>query len=90
MELKRNGQTIYLSEGNRLLICTRPEHKQSRYKGEFYLLKVDQTGKKTYVSSLWGTAPNFELEYKGIRYSLTIVTRKLVSLKAILSQGVAK
>lgn len=43
-------------------------------KASTYVLKVEDTGKRSYVSSLWsGTQPGtYELEYQGIRYRVTM------------------
>jgi hypothetical protein len=82
MTIKRTGNTLFLPNGEKLLICTRPESKRTRTKGELYLLKVSRTGKRTYFSSLWGTAPDFELEYQGVRYILTLTGIETVTLKA--------
>jgi hypothetical protein len=43
-------------------------------KASTYILKVEDTGKRSYVSSLWDgpSAGTYFLEFKGVRYSMTM------------------
>lgn len=43
-------------------------------KGDTYVLRVDDTGQRSYVSSLWNTstAGTYALEYRGTRYHVTL------------------
>ena len=60
---KRAGSKIYLPTGS-LLITTRPAHKRSHNKTSEYLLRIDEVGKRHYVSSLYQVRPDtYRLEY---------------------------
>jgi hypothetical protein len=63
----RNLQSASLN----LLKVSRPKDKQTPTKTQSYLLAVDgDTGRRTYVSSLWegATSSTYKLEYNGVRY----------------------
>ncbi len=64
----RKGNT--LSDGvSTLLIAQRKRVTPS--KSKYFLLKI--IGKnRVYISSLYGKEPNYEFEYKGNRYTLTL------------------
>lgn len=64
------GANLYSPSIN-LLKVIRPKEKQTPTKTTTYLLSVDQdTGRRTYVSSLWegATSSTYKLEYNGVRY----------------------
>jgi len=46
----------------------------TKAKASTYVLLVDPTGKRQYVSSLWDSSPpgTYALEYRGIRYTVTL------------------
>jgi len=86
MLLNRKGNTLYLPTEEKLLICER-ETVTAR-KSKLYLLKITKQGKRSYISSLYGSSPDFELEYNGVRYSLTLTDSDTATLKAKIGKGV--
>lgn len=57
----------------------------SQAKASTYALQVHPNGKRTYVSSLWdGPSPGtYALEYKGIRYAVTLTDTTAVVTPAV-------
>lgn len=70
-----DGVTTYLIAQRKRVTPTKTSH---------FLLRKDGS-RKTYISSLYGSAPFYEFEYKGIRYKLSLskesatITRKEMS-----------
>lgn len=81
MKLKRTGNTL-TSNSKKYLISSRKKITPS--KPELFLLEITSSGRK-YISSLYGHYPEYEIEYKGKRYNLTLsdtsaeLTEKVVS-----------
>lgn len=50
-----------------------------------YVLRVHPTGKRSYVSSLWDspTPGTYALEYKGLRYTVTLTDTTAVVTPAV-------
>lgn len=68
MKLNRTGNKLH-TDTHQYLISQRK--KVTPQKTKFFLLKLTPKGKK-YISSLYGEYPDFELEYNGKRYTLTL------------------
>lgn len=85
MELKRKGNSLYLPTGEKLIICART--KPTARKSPLFLVKVTKSGKREYISSLYGSHPDFELEYNRIRYTLTLSDNETATLKAKIGKG---
>jgi hypothetical protein len=86
MLLSRKGNSLYLPTGEKLLICER--EKITARKSKLFLLRITKQGKRSYISSLYGSPPEFELEYNGVRYSLTLTDIDTATLKAKSGKGV--
>lgn len=67
--LKRSGNTLKAKSGEQYKIFTRTNITPSKPK--HFLLQI-QGKKKKYISSLYGTYPEYQLEYQGTRYTLTL------------------
>jgi hypothetical protein len=85
MQLNRKANTIFLPTGEKLLICER--EKITSRKSKLYLLKINKQGKRSYISSLYGSSPEFELEFEGVRYFLTLTDSDTATLKAKTGKG---
>jgi hypothetical protein len=46
----------------------------TKAKASTYVLRVDDSGKRSYISSLWDSSPagSYAIEYRGIRYVVTL------------------
>lgn len=75
---EREG-TTFTNDQHKFLVVTRSTTTSA--KSGAYVLKIHPDGKRTYVSSLWLKAPSpplYELEYKGLRYSMTVTDDRVV------------
>lgn len=70
----KKGNTIF-QPSNNFLIVSRSAEKQTAKKTSFYLLSIDsETGKRSYVSSLYPTKEDntYEIEYQRERYIVSV------------------
>lgn len=74
---KREGASL-TNDVHQLLVVTRSATTEA--KSTSYVLKIHPDGKRTYVSSLWRKDPSpfYELEYRGLRYSMTVTADSAV------------
>lgn len=68
MKLKRTGNKL-TSQKSKYLISSRK--KVTASKPELFLLEITSSGRK-YISSLYGDYPDYQIEYQGKRYNLTL------------------
>lgn len=71
--LLRDGNSLKAKNGKVYKIFTRKKVTPSKPK---HFIVLIEGSKKRYISSLYGAYPKYQLEYQGIRYTLTLSDNK--------------
>jgi len=70
MVLKRQAHTLYTPDPSVTYhICKR---KPTKSKPALFLLKKEQGKKPQFISSLFGSGSTYSLDYKGVKWSITL------------------